>query len=100
MCISFVFLIANLLLHLSTNKRIYFYFRIGLIGLYLVYLIYLANQQGISLLCIIHHILVLTALAIPYLYVDGDHEKGNRDDRLNKVMIGFGLLIVFTTPSA
>ena len=99
---TFIFLIASpvfLILSLETQKRVYFYISISIVGLYLVYMIYLINKHDITALFIIHHLFVLIALGISYLYVDEENEKRNRNKILNKVVVGLALLIIFTIPS-
>jgi len=62
-------------------------------------MIYLINKHDITALFIIHHLFVLIALGISYLYVDEENEKRNRNKILNKVVVGLALLIIFTIPS-
>lgn len=98
---TFIFLIASpsfLILSLVTKKRVYLYISIILVGLYIAYVIYLINKNGITLLFMIHHTLVLFALFISYLYTDEDNKKGNRNRILNKVILVLCLLLIFTIP--
>lgn len=98
---TFIFLIASpifLILSLETQKRVYLYISISLVGLYLIFVIYLINKNGITLLFMIHHILVFLALVTSYLYTDEDNKNGNRNSILKKVTLGLCLLIIFTIP--
>lgn len=99
---TFIFLIAIsifLILSLETQKRIYLYISMSLVGLYLVFVIYLINKNGITLLFIIHHSSIFLFFITSYLYTNEDNKKGNRRNSiLKKVNLGLCLLIMFTIP--
>lgn len=99
---TFIFVIAIsffLILSLETQKRIYLYIHISLVGLYLVFVIYLINKNGITLLLIIHHSSIFLCFITSYLYTNEDNKKENRRDSiLKKVHLGLCFLIMFTIP--
>lgn len=98
---TIAFLIASpifLILSLETKKRLFFFISISLVGLYVIYVIYLMSKQDVTFIFLLHHITVFLALITPYFYIsETETEKDKRNKYLNRIILILCLLIIFTT---
>lgn len=92
---TFAFLILSsifLLIGANTKRKSYYSISIGIVGLYLAFVISLMNKNGIDLFFVIQHMSALLALMCCYLFVE--EEKSKRNKILNRMSIGFTFLMM------
>lgn len=99
MCTFIFVIISGVFLTIGAEKKsnLYYSLSIGLIGLYLIFIVYLVDKNGITLSFIIQHMSALLVLVCCYLYED--KEKSKRNKILSKLTIGFTILFMLSTRS-
>ena len=95
MCFIFV-IISRVFLTIAAEKKsnLYYSLSIGVIGLYLIFIVYLVDENGITLSFVIQHMSALLVLGCGYLYED--KEKSKRNKILSKLTTGFIILFMLS----
>lgn len=95
MCFIFV-IISRVLIIIGAekNSNLYYSLSIGVIGLYLVFIVYLVDENGITISFVIQHMSALLVLGFGYLFED--KEKSKRNKILSKLTTGFIILFMLS----